>query len=166
MLLEKRLGAFKPMIQMGNTNEQDFLNIRNTDAVAALTLKDVAGAGIAQYKTDVVKQLMYMQAQISMFVAQVGIDMINNEAKFAAEAGANHMALFAKLMANLIVSVETVERATAASVEAHEKSTEALEAAINAGRDASRAVERGRKEVDNAERKSLTDLRRLLAASS
>lgn len=162
MLLEKRLGSFKPMIQMGNTNEQDFLNIRNTDAVAALTLKDVAGPGIAQYKTDVVKQLMYMQSEISMFVAQVGIDMINNEAGFAAEASAKHMQTFSELMSNLIVSVQTVEKATKASVDAHEASSKALENAIEVGKTASKAVERGRVEVERAERKSLDELRRLL----
>lgn len=163
MLLERRLGSFKPLIAMGNTNEQDFLNIRNTDAVAALTLKDVAGPGIAQYKTDVVKQLMYMQAQISMFVAQVGIDMINNESGFAAEASARHMETFSKLMANMIVSVQTVERATKASVDAHEASTKALENAINIGKEASRAVEKGRNDIESAEKKSLNDLRKLLS---
>lgn len=162
MLVTKRLGSFKPLIQMGVTNEQDFLNIRNTDAVAALTLKDVAGPGMAQYKTDVVKQLMYMQSEISMFVAQVGIDMINNEAGFAAEAGAKHMKLFSQLMANLIVSVQTVERASKASVDAHEASTQALENAIETGKIASRAVEKGRNEVATAERKSLDELRKLL----
>lgn len=162
MLLEKRLGSFKPMIAMGNTNEQDFLNIRNTDAVAALTLKDVAGPGIAQYKTDVVKQLMYMEAQISMFVAQVGIDMINNESMFAAEAGAKHMATFSQLMANLILSVETVERATKASVDAHEASTQALASAIEVGKEASKAVARGNKAVKASEEKSLDELRKLL----
>ncbi len=162
MLLEKRLGSFKPLIQMGNTNEQDFLNIRNTDAIAALTLKDVAGAGIAQYKTDVVKQLMYIQAQISMFVAQVGINMINDEAGFAAEASVKHMETFSKLMSNLIVSVEAIQKATNASVAAHEASTKALENAIEVGKTASRAVEHGRNEVEKAEQKSLDELRRLV----
>jgi len=161
-LLVKRQSSLKPLTYMGNMNESRFLDIRNTDAVAAITLKDLAGPGIAQWKTDIVSQLMFMQAEISNMVAQTGIDVINEESQIAAEAYARHMGLFAQLMGKLIVSVETVQKASEAVVAAHEASEEALKKAIEVGKTASRAVEKGRNEVAKAEEQASEELRRLL----
>jgi len=161
-LLVKRLSSLKPLTHMGNTNERRFLDIRNVDAVVAISLKDLAGPGIVQWKTDITSSLMFIQAEIAMMVAQTGIDFINEQAKYSAEDYQQYMEGYVALMRTLIVSVKSVQDASKAVVAAHDKSVEALEAAIEVGKQASRAVEQGRNEIETAQNKASVELRRLL----
>lgn len=161
-LAVKRIGTLPPMIHMGSMNEKRFLGQRNANAVVALTLGDFIEIGVSQWKTDIVMQLDALQMQASAFAVQTGIDFMNEEAIASSDAYAEQVALANNILKDMFIKVETMNHVRQVVIETSEKTSQALKEAAMIGDQASREVEAGRNELNEAETRSSKELRDLL----